>query len=158
MNGLLELVFEDVSADSIGSFTMKLIGDEANIVDIHRNGDESLPTYSAFDFNIWSELARSEENSTIFINLNRLNIASKAVVNATLQIVHYKNMNDLIILLSTEDCKKANLVLSDDIYQWVLRISQSFNVTDFFGGLEPADDERTQIYSSCGAGPLVDIS
>lgn len=156
MNGLLEFVFEGVPISMIGQCVLKLIRHSGNVTSMVCDGDDSLPISFAFDAKFWSEfVARDVDASSIFLNLVNLEVGERLVDGATLQVVQYSSKIDLVILVSSEDCKRAELIGSADMHDWAEGFAKFFKLGTFFGGLEPAHDKQTQLFSMDGVGPVL---
>jgi len=156
MNGLLEFVFEGVPANQLAQLIMDCLCEEENVSDATQDG-VNLPLKFVLDPAYWSSIGSVGEDKACTLNLRVLRIRSKSVERATLQIIHYSDINDVSVLLASTDCKQGNVSNPEEIYQWAREISEKYSVDNFFGGLEPASDEHTQLFSKSGVGPVKTI-
>lgn len=157
MNGLLEFVFENVPALKVAPCVLNLIGHEGNVKNVTRDGDELLPISDIVDAEFWRRLALQEEDVAILLNIEEVEIGARLIKGATLQVIHYGDLNDLVVVLSSEDCRKGGMVRSEDMYEWAKSVANVFEVANFFGGLEPASDEKTQLFLASGVGVIQGI-
>ncbi|MBN3004088.1 hypothetical protein JW897_10125 [Chromobacterium alkanivorans] len=157
MNGLLEFVFENVPPLKVAPCVLSLIGHERNVKNVIRDGDEPLAISDVVDAGFWRRLASQEEDVAILLNMEEVEIGTRLIRGATLQVIHYGNLNDLVVFLSSEDCRKGGMVRSEDMYEWAKSVADLFEVANFFGGLEPANDEQTQLFLASGVGLIQGI-
>ncbi|MEJ8294380.1 hypothetical protein WKI45_16255 [Delftia tsuruhatensis] len=157
MDGLLELIFEGVSAYNVDHFMMELINDEDNVAEIIQDGNGPLLFKPVFDGDMWNLVASSDDDTIVCLNLKQLSVGLKSIKRATLQLVHYDHVNDIVVLFSTTDCKYGGVIYSEEIYRWAEGLAKSFNIGGFLGGLEPAADEEAQIFSVRGVGPIAKL-
>lgn len=153
MNGLLEFVFEGVPPNHLARMVMDCICEEENVSEATQDGAD-LPLKSVLDPVYWSNIASVSEDMACTVNLRTLRIGGKSIERATLQIIHYSGTNDVSVLLASTDCKKGNIYAAEEIYQWAREISEKFGVDNFYGGLEPASDVPTQLFSKNGVGSI----
>ncbi|MCG8986749.1 hypothetical protein MI467_07800 [Delftia acidovorans] len=118
MDGLLELIFEGVPAYNVDHFMMELIHDEDNVAEIIQDGSGPLLVKPVFDGDMWNLVASSDDDTIVCLNLKQLSVGLKSVKRATLQLVHYDHVNDIVVLFSTTDCKCGGVIYSEEIYRW----------------------------------------
>jgi hypothetical protein len=53
--------------------------------------------------------------------------------------------------------KKSGLVTAQYFFNWANDIAKKFTIVNFFGGLEPAEDVDTQLYTKTGVGENIEI-
>ena len=156
MDGLLEFTFEDVSPEHFTQMVLDNIGEDENILDAAQDSNP-FPIELIRDSHHLANIAGSVNNISCNINLKKLKIAEKSVKNVTLRIVHYSCVTDVSMLCTSTDCKDANISTAIELYNWAVDICQKYGVNNFYGGLEPADDEDTQLFSKGGVGPILEI-
>lgn len=156
MRGLLEFVFEGISPSQLSRVVIDSIGQIENVTDATLDGSD-LPLSLALDAVYLSNIASAGEDTACLLNLRALTIADKRVERVTLQITHYGNNNDLSVLLSNTDCLNAQISTAVELYAWAKVVSEKYEVKNFYGGLEPAFDENTQLYSKDRIGPILTL-
>ncbi len=153
MNGLLEFLFEGVPPKGLASMVLDLICEGTNVVEATCRGIDIPPT-SVMDPAFWNELGHFDDDTTCHVNLRTIRIGEKSIAQATIMIVFYGEINDVSVLLSTTDCRQADLLASEKIYRWARAISEKYDVDNFCGGLDSASDEDTQMYSQSGVSAV----
>lgn len=156
MNELLEFTFEDVLANELGAMLLYCLQGEDNLCDAIQDG-VCLSRKNVFDLLYWTQIGCACEDIACTLNLRRIEVGNILVESATIQVIHYSGITDVSVLLSSSDCKNANLFYAEDIYQWAKKLSAKYGASDFFGGLEPASDKSTQLFSRNGVGTIVKI-
>ena len=151
MNGMLEIVFEGVQLNHLAGLVMDYICEEGNISEATQDGIY-VPSKYIIDPAYWEGIGSATEDTACTVNLRTIKIGGKSVDMATLRIIHYSNVNDVSVLLSSIDCKRVGLSDSDGIYHWARDISGKFGVENFYGGVEPASDEDMRLFSKNGIG------
>lgn len=153
MDGLLEFLFERVPPKRLASMVLDLIREETNVDEATRRGLD-IPRTSVMDPAFWNRLAISDDDTTCHVNLRTIIIKEKSIARATIMIVRYDEITDVSVLLSTTDCRQANLFASKKIYYWARTISKKFGIDNFCGGLDSAFDEHTQMYTNGGVSSI----
>lgn len=157
MNELFEFAFDGIPADSLGNLIIDLIRTADQIVDAMENGVDVLPA-SVLDRVYWHGIASRSGEAACIINFKTVEIGGKHVARPTLIMMHYDDMSDISIVVSGGDCKNAGLNAGADFYQWARKISEKYCVTDFYGGLDAAQDMNTRLFSKDGPGPFLSMS
>lgn len=156
MHGLLEFVFEGISPDQLARVVIDSVGQEENVGDATQDGS-ALPPDAVLDPGYLTGIASTGESAGCSINLRSLRMDGKLVQRATLQVIHYDGKNDLSVLLASTDCLNADLSSAEEFYQWAKSVSERYEIENFYGGLEPAFDGSTQLYSKGRIGPVLKL-
>lgn len=156
MHGLLEIVFEDVPPDRLAGIVVDHMGDEANIIDAAQDG-VPFPTDAVDISRRLSHIALMDATVACIINLKAMKIAEKLVPNVTLRIIRYDLHTDVSILFTSTDCYAAHISTSDELHRWAMRVGEKYGAKDFYGGLDPAEDQKTQLFSKTCVGPHLTI-
>jgi hypothetical protein len=156
MNGLLEFVFEEVSPNYLAEMVIECVREKNNVGEVVQDG-APLPLDSVLDPAYLSKIAVGDEDVACTANLKDLNVGGKLVECVTLRIIHYGDVSDVSLLFSSLDCKKAGISTSEELYRWAKGFSIKYRIANFFGGLEPASDEQTQLFSKDRVGPVMEL-
>lgn len=156
MDGLLEFVFEGISPDQLARIVIDSAMQTENVSEATRDGDD-FPVESVLDPLYWSGVASADVSVACTINLRVLKVGDKFVKNATLQVIHYEKTNDMSMLLASTDCKSANIATAAELHQWAKSASERYQILNFYGGLEPAFDENTQLFHKNKVGPILEL-
>lgn len=130
MDGLLEFLFERVPPKHLAAMVLDLIREETNVDEATRRGID-IPLMSVMDPAFWNRLAISDDDTMCHVNLRTIRIEEKSIARATIMIVRYGEITDVSVLLSTTDCRQANLLTSKKIYCWARTISKKFDIDNF---------------------------
>ena len=156
MNGLLEFVFEEVSPSHLAAMVIECVREKNNVSEVVRDG-VPLRLDSVLDSAYLSKIAAGDEDVACTANLKHLSVGEKLVECVTLRIIHYDDISDVSLLFSSLDCKKAGISTSEELYRWAKGFSVKYHIANFFGGLEPASDEQTQLFSKDRVGPVMEL-
>jgi hypothetical protein len=151
MDGLLEFAFDEINSSNLKRGIITLIEKLENIINVSDSENESVtPEDIFFNEEYWCDFLNRKKGSAIFINVFYLKINDKKIKNASIQIIGYENKMDLIILLSSRDCLAVDVNFSVEFFDWAKSLAVLFGASLFYGGLEPASDEKTQLYNQAG--------
>lgn len=156
MNGLMEFVFEDIAASNVAGMIAAFVPDVMSVSEVTRDG-EPLPINWPFDSDALPQVVSSNEDAAVVINVRSLAIGDKSVRNATIRILRYGGVNDVSVLATSTDCKACGINTANELFRWAKTVSERYCVSNFYGGFDPAFDERTQLYSKSGVGPIVEL-
>lgn len=156
MNGLLELVFEGIPPKHLADMVVECVREKNNVSEVEQDG-MPLPRDSVLDSAYLSQIAANEEDVACTANLKGLRIGEALVECVTLRIIRYGDVCDVSLLFSSLDCKRAGISASEELYRWAKEFSVKYCIADFFGGLEPASDEHTQLFSKDRVGPVMEL-
>lgn len=156
MDGLLEFCFERIGKKEISPLVKFLAISRENIVDVKDTMSDEFTMSDIFDEKYWCRQLPTAEN-ILYINLKRILIDNIYVENCSMLIMANGDSFDFSILLSSNDCKKSGIVNAQIFFNWASEISQKFGIVNFFGGLDPAEDIDTQLYTINGIGSNVEI-
>ncbi|MBC3910593.1 hypothetical protein [Undibacterium umbellatum] len=156
MDGLLEFMFEAVPAASLPLLLRSLTGETANVVSINDYELGAQPVGAVFDELYWQAFFR-RQGAACFMNLRVLQVGDKEVNGPSVQLMCSDMLLDVMVLMSSTDCRNAGLVLADDFATWMKDMAQLSDAQNFCGGLDPAWDVGTQLCSSRGIGPVMSL-
>jgi hypothetical protein len=156
MNGLLEFVFEEAPSNHLAEMVIEFVREKNNVSEVVQDG-APLRLDSVLDSAYLSKIAVGDEDVACTANLKDLKVGEKLVECVTLRIIHYGDISDVSLLFSSLDCKKAGISTSEELYRWAKGFSVKYCTANFFGGLEPASDEQTQLFSKGRVGPVMKL-
>ena len=156
MNGLLEFVFEDVPSNNLAEMVIECVREKNNVSEVVQDGTP-LPLDSIFDSAYLSKIAVGDEEVACTANLKDLMVGEKFIECVTLRVIHFGDISDVSFLFSSLDCKRADISTSEELYHWAKDLSVKYGIANFFGGLDPASDEHTQLFSKDRVGPIMEL-
>jgi len=156
MHGLLEIVFEEVPPDRLAGIVVDHMGGEANIIDAAEDG-VPLPTDAVEISRRLSDIALMNATVACNINLKAMKVGEKSVPYVTLRIIRYDLKTDVSILFTSTDCNAAQIWTSEELRRWAMRVGEKYGAKNFYGGLDPAEDEKTRLFSRTCVGPHLTI-
>lgn len=130
MNGLLEFSFEGISQEHLAPMLLELMCNENNVTSATFHGND-ISLSSAIDTAFWTSLVSLGEDVSCYVNLRTLKIQGTSVTQASLLFIRYNNTNDLSVLLSTTDCRRASILASDEFYQRARTIAEKIWMQEF---------------------------
>ena len=156
MDGLLEFMFEAVPAASLPVLLRSLAGTAANVVSINDDELGMQPVGAVFDEQYWQVFFK-RRSAACYVNLGTLQVGDKMVSRPSVQLIYSDTLLDVMVLLSSTDCRNAGLVLAVDFAAWMKDLAQLSGAQDFCGGFDPAWDVGTQLCSARGVGPVLSL-
>lgn len=84
-------------------------------------------------------------------------IVEKNIASCSIQVIANGINIDVLILCASDDCNNAGISCGKDLFVWARYVAEKFGFDDFYGGMEPATDVKTQLYSKNGVGLLNSI-
>ncbi|WP_338846792.1 hypothetical protein V8J88_23855 [Massilia sp. W12] len=157
MDGLIEIVFESISIENANAFLPGFILKTENIISasIIGESDQNVNVTTLPQF--IRATIESRGDCIIMLNIYNASICNRIVENASIQIISYSKNLDLVLIFSTIDLRSSGIKYSNEIFKWAISINQTLNAKKIFGGLEPAQDKETQIFSNAHVGPIMEI-
>lgn len=155
MPELLEVVLEDVLSSEICNLFNSLMDEGGEITKIQC----SEPLNFSSNHCILEDEIRSfinlSDDASLIVKLNSLNIAGYTIPQVLLRFLKYDGKYDIDFTFDEADLIGLNTKeLMEGMYTHISDITKQYQISDFFGGIEPASDEDTRYFSSNGCGPL----
>lgn len=155
MSELLEVVLEDILSSEVCKLFNSLMEKSGEIIKIQCSEPLNFSSnHSILEDEIRSFINLSDDASLI-IRLSSLNIAGYTIPQVLLRLLKYDGKYDIDFTFDESDLIGLNTKeLMGDMYTHILDITKKHQISDFFGGIEPASDKDTRYFSSNGCGPL----
>jgi hypothetical protein len=150
---LIEIVFKDVDFKEVGHL----------LIDLSSNGEEIVDynfTCSSIDID-WNAAKLIEKifiykkNFGLFINLHELIKDGFCLPNCGIAV--YRNENSINVELNFQlsDLKNFNINnFVENLMKLAKSIATQYHITDYFCGLEPAQDIKTRLFTNDQIGPF----
>jgi len=135
MRQLAEIVFEDVQVKFIEPIVSSLV---------KITKEEHLLIQSFLE---------KQEDGNITITPRLIMICNKAITDLSIRVLKYSGKYDIELLWDIDQVKNASKILKG-LHQNSISIASKFNVTNYYGGLEPACDRETRFFSNTEIGPI----
>jgi|LakMenEpi03Aug12_release.lakeMendotaPanAssembly.Ray.scaffolds.fasta_scaffold438637_2 hypothetical protein len=153
-NELIELVFEVVPKEQLNDLVNDLFP-VSNVLQIISN-DESLEFARDAKFDYVDAIKKTELLTTaIIVKASLVFFDGVSIDNPLCQVLVYEDLVDVLIIFSLSDVRAEDG--SDPlkvIHGAASKIAEKSSVSDYYCGLEPAQDERTRFFSKNMTGPL----
>lgn len=95
------------------------------------------------------------DDASLIVKLSSLNITGYTIPQVLLRLLKYDGKYDIDFTFDESSLIGFNTKeLMEDMYIHILGITKQYQISGFFGGIEPASDEDTRYFSSNGCGPL----
>ena len=150
---LIEIVFKNISAKAT----------ECMLKDFSSNGQKVVNySFTRNDMELdWDidglieKLFVDINGFGLFVNLNELTILDVLVLNCGIAVYKYDDAIDLEINFQLSDLKNCNSHdLVDNLMKFAKSIATHYHITDYFCGLEPAQDIKTRLFTNEQLGPF----
>lgn len=155
MADLLEVVLENISRSKVCQLLMLLLGYAGRIVEVQcSEGIELSSENDISEDDVRSFISLSEDASLI-VKLNNLNIAGNIIPSVLLRLIKYGDQFDIDFNFDEADIAgMGTTALMKQLHVCVSELGKEYQVSDWFGGLEPASDEDTRYFTGSELGPL----
>jgi hypothetical protein len=150
---LIEMIFSNFSAENVGRLLKKLGLNGKNVLScdvvnspltINWNSEKSM-----------EEIFGGTEDLAVFVNLKGLKVDGFFLSNCGVAI--YKNTNMINIELNFEisELKRYRRgILAESLMKLARSIAADYHITNYFCGIEPAQDVTTRLFTNERPGPL----
>jgi|GEM_PF-2427145 len=148
MGELIEIVFENVEKHALASFVMELADYGKTVKNYH-----VLSGHGQADWQNYGSVLNTIEKLTggsLFVNLVSLDMGNITLSHCALRVIQYDDKFDLEISVDSEDVRLYEYMLP----RFAMEMAEKYHVENFYGGIEPATDEDTRIFTCDRPGPL----
>lgn len=156
MAELSEVAFENILRSKMYKVLLALLNNAGHIIEIRCSEN--------IQFSGGGELTEQEiesfldlsDDASIIIKLSDLQIGDNLVPAVLLRVMKYGNQFDIDFNFSEQDIKSMIIsVIIKKIYEFASGIGKSYEIEQWFGGMEPASDEDTRYFTDDTLGPLI---
>lgn len=156
MNGLVELIFENVPDRDVGRLVANLL-QGADVTEIsHSELGRLDPSEVGDSYARLFEAA--EEPASIFVKIAGASLGDVLIRHPLVRILRCNESNEVAVVFADTDVDaidRRGAVLRMAAGAKVL--AQTCGVTQFYCGYEPATDDRTRLFSGERIGPIESI-
>ena len=156
MTNLIEIVFEQVSKSCIVQLFCMLINCSEKVKNLQCSEEQ----FELIDANDLSEDALTKltlfnGDLSLIINVTALNLDDIMLPNIQLRLIKYGNDYDVDLNFDFNELRDIDTItLINRLHKNTQKLASKFEVTCFYGGMEPASDEDTRYFTDDEIGPL----
>lgn len=156
MSDLLEVVLEDVLHSDVCQLFMSFLEQADQITEIQCSEPFKFSSGNSLLYDQVRIFIDLPDDASLIVKFSSLNIASYMIPSVLLRLVKYGEKYDIDFSFDESDIADLGTIeLMKSLYAHISNFSKQYQISDFFGGLEPASDEDTRYFSSNGFGPLL---
>lgn len=156
MADLLEVVLEGVARSKVYQVLIEVLSKAGRIMEVQCTEEIPLPndgTISEEDVKIFLSLS---DDASLMIKLDKIEVEGIVIPSVFLRVVKYSDKLDIDFNFNERDVVGAGTVkLMEKLHDTMTAISDSYNVDNWYGGIEPASDQDTRYFTRKESGPLV---
>lgn len=151
MSDLSEIVFENLNLPTLLNIVDALLLPEC--LSISLNGNELM--YLTGGKQVGSAVSEMDSGDCFFFSNRKIKCGDYEISPCNAQILRLGEKYDLNLIFDDEaTVSPHDGCLASSLKSFAESIAQEFNACDFYGGLEPAQDEETRYFSAGKLGPL----
>jgi hypothetical protein len=153
MNGLVELIFEEVPDVAVNSLVSDLLNGAA-ITEISHSELGRCESNSV-ENNYFKFLKLTEDATSIIVKTKEISIGGVIINRPLVRMLRYHNLNEVAVIFDSLDVAKNNqrtAILNMAAGTKVL--AKRSGVREFYCGFEPASDQSTRLFSGEKIGPI----
>lgn len=155
MANLFEVVFENVAKNNVMELLSHLTPEPRSIVNYQCSEKNQLINTSEYTETLCYFL-NFYGDASMLIHLDHIKIDAVILPEILLRLVKYGEQYDVDYNFDLNLIKDMNMPdLVKKIHNHTKNIAKDINVSNFFGGMEPASDESTRYFTNNNLGPLV---
>ncbi|BFO55529.1 hypothetical protein [Acidovorax sacchari] len=153
MSGLIELVFEGLSADDACKILYKII-EPKNVLEV-TSTEWGVLEYCQLPKILVNSLENRSAPASIFVKAESASVGEVCLSKPLLRLLSFEGLCDFAIIFEASDIfgtsrDEAAMKLSEGARLLVADVT----LHDYYCGIEPATDEETRFFSSKDFGPL----
>ena len=153
MADLIEIVFEDLSNDILVKILSKYILPESNIKNFNFFENEKNIKNVHQLMKIINE--KSIDELKLFINLKEIKNNFIKAKSPSIYILKEKTKYNFTFIFQTNEIDYLKKNLSTSLFEFSKVLAKEFHISIYYGGLEPAIDKDTRIFTNDALGPLI---
>ncbi len=154
MDGLIELVFENVPDDGIGKLIRHLLRGAGKLHVTHSELGELDPTKSVEE--LLPLLKLGEEAASIFIRTDVNMVGDVPIFDPLVRILRFDGANEVAVVF---ECRRTEESFFSEFITKLSarsqRLASDIGVQKYYCGFEPATDEATRLFSNDNIGPFL---
>lgn len=156
MDGLIELIFENVPDDSVDRLVYDLL-QGAGILEISHSELGRLEQ-KLVDQDLMSFLMKEAEPASIFVRAACVTVGGIPIRSPLIRILRFEGSNEVAVIFESVDISSTDrLGAVRKLAAGANVLASGANVPDYYCGFEPATDEVTRLFSRDAIGPLVEV-
>lgn len=157
MINVFEVVFEGVLKARVINLLRSLVICAKGIINAQCSEDIDLMHHNKLNDKALNSVLNFEGDVSVLINLHDLKADGLILPKVLLRLVKYGDQYDLDFNFNPDELDNVSITfLVTSLHRYVNKIAAMHNVACFFGGLEPASDERTRYFTNEKKGPLAE--
>ncbi|GGY20378.1 hypothetical protein [Paludibacterium paludis] len=156
MDGLIELIFEQVPDEAVG----RLMNDLLQGVDILELSHSELgrldPKKANFD--LMTLLEQEAEPLSLFVRTTTVTVEDVTIRSPMVRILRCGGVNEITVIFDRGDVDEAvRLNVGETLAAGAKAVASRANVSEYYCGFEPASDDKTRLFAKDKIGPLMTI-
>jgi hypothetical protein len=155
MSNLFEVVFENVAKNDVSQLLMTLITSSKRIISAQCSEDFVLMDGDKLNTNILDLVLNFDGDISALINFQDMKVGRVILPKILLRLVKYTDQYDIDFSFDESEFENEDMMSQiSEIHSYAKKLASEYDITSFFGGMEPASDEDTRYFTNELLGPL----
>ena len=154
MAELLEVVLEDILRSKVCQLLMDLLEHAGQIIEIQCSEPIKLSSKTDISEDEIESFLSLSNDASLIIKLAHLNLAGSIIPSVLLRLVKYNDQFDIDFNFHESDIAEGATALMKKLQLYISDLGKEYQVSGWFGGIEPASDEETRYFTGRIFGPL----
>ena len=155
MTDLLEVVLENVSCSNVCQLFLVLLGHAGQIIKVQSNEPIEISSEADISQDEIESFINLTNDASLIIKLRDLNLAGIIIPSVLLRLVKYGDQYDIDFNFDESDISDVGTTeLMKELNVYISDLGKTYQVGEWFGGMEPASDEDTRYFTNTEDGPL----
>ena len=156
MDGLIELIFERVPDDAVGTLMSDLL-QGGSILELSHSELGSLDP-KEFGHDVMPLLKQKAEPSAVFVRIANAEIGGVSIRSPLVRILRFEGANEAAVIFGSGD---VDATTRQDVVTALAAgakvLASGAAVSEYYCGFEPATDKMTRLFSKDKIGPLLAV-
>jgi hypothetical protein len=156
MANLIEIVFEQVRANCVMPFFLKLINCAESVAEIQCSEQLELWNNNELSEDILEKLIVLDGDVCMSVNVNIMRLGELIFPNVQIRLVKYGIEFDIDFNFDSDAMGNiSTTTLINCLYKNTQKLAATFDVVSYYCGMDPASDEDTRYFTEKKLGPLI---
>lgn len=155
MSNLIEVVFEGVAKGCVMQLLALLIQSAEKLTGIQCSENIVLLVNDELSEEALNQLLNFNGDVSVLFNLQDVKLGSIVLPSVQLRLVKYGSDYDIDFNFDYNELENVSMTtLINSLHSKAKTLASEFDITSFYGGMEPASDEDTRYFTDEEKGPL----
>jgi len=156
MPELLEIVFEGIHRSKVYQVLQELLERAGGIIEVQCSEAIEISEKSGLTEREFGDFVSLSVDASLLINIGELQINKMRIPRVLMRVVKYGDKFDIDFNFEENRVTGMTAIeIMKEAHLFVTEVSEKYQISHWFGGMEPASDDDTRYFTDKEAGPLM---